>query len=243
MYEEGTLQSYIGHSVNLNRRVKDHAKGQDKTTGVWIQERWEYIWVDIYVVPITSNLDGLTLSEFLCVLEQYLFYLYNPTINKVVVATPGVLQTPETLAKLRELNGSETYVYHKTSDGLTLVHVFPSQRSVGAMLGVSPKFLNRVNRFNNGYRDTLYFYNYKDPNLPINIIPLESLIDIFKAATETGSQQRWKAVIVTDMSTTPPTVTKYRSISDARAVLGGDKSVYVPNRTKLYRRRYKIEIK
>lgn len=39
--------------------------------------------VELYRVPVQSRYDGLSLREFLCVLEMYLFLVHNPSENRI----------------------------------------------------------------------------------------------------------------------------------------------------------------
>lgn len=83
---------YIGHSVHLGGRVKGHAAGRDPRTkpfiGAMVKEGL------VLLFPVTPHLPnitgGLTTVQFLCVLEQYLFFLHRPLVNGVIVASPGI---------------------------------------------------------------------------------------------------------------------------------------------------------
>jgi hypothetical protein len=48
--------------------------------------------VDLFILPLSNEiLSGLTESEFLCVLEQYLIFKYRPKINKLFIARRGII--------------------------------------------------------------------------------------------------------------------------------------------------------
>lgn len=241
LYIPDTDICYVGHSVHLGFRIKDHAKGHDKTTGIWAKEQTTNIWVQVYIVPKT-NLFGLQLKEFLCVLEQYLFYLERPTINKVLVATAGVLQSEETILKLRQDNGTETYAYHNTPEGLKLIHVFPSRGMIGPIFGYDRLWIKSLNRYGGQFRNTLLFSSTMLPDATINLLDIADIIAIHDDAILTKSRQLWKGVKVTDMKTTPVTVTLYPSVAAASKALSADKSVFKANRKTLYKKQYKIEL-
>lgn len=116
MFIPETSEAYVGHSVSLGKIVKDHAKAHDKTTGSWVLKNKDKMFVRVYTVNDSLDLRGLSLKDFLCVLEQYLFYLEKPSINKVVVATTGVLQSDEAVASLRDKLGLKAYAYLKTDE-------------------------------------------------------------------------------------------------------------------------------
>ena len=48
--------------------------------------------VDLFILPPLNEIPlGLTDSEFLCVLEQYLIFKYRPQINKLFIAKSGII--------------------------------------------------------------------------------------------------------------------------------------------------------
>jgi hypothetical protein len=77
----------------MGDRVKDHAAGRDPRTSQFVKGMEDRGLVQLFMVTpaIIADLpQGLTLVQFLCVLEQYLFFLCCPEVNGVYVATPGV---------------------------------------------------------------------------------------------------------------------------------------------------------
>lgn len=128
--------SYIGQTIHLGNRVKDHAKGHNTSTSTFISLLGDKAKVDLYLIPKDLILNGLSLQQFLCVLEQYLFFKFIPTQNKTFVASAGVMQSPETIEKIRKNRGNEIYVYKKVGDDkLDLIHIFGSNSMVGPLLG------------------------------------------------------------------------------------------------------------
>lgn len=123
---------YIGHSTRLGKRVKEHAKGLEINTSTFLNKLGKDANVFLFLVTpeIRKKLEGLPLLEFLCVLEQYLFMLYFPAINRSRVATAGVLQSPQAVAKLREATGNKLYIYQGTKSNLSiplvLRYIYPS---------------------------------------------------------------------------------------------------------------------
>lgn len=125
---------YIGHSTRLGKRVKEHAKGLAGrvTTSTFLKNLGQDACAYLFIVTpeIIEKLEGLPLREFLCVLEQYMFMHYFPAINRSRVATAGVLQYPQAVAKLREASGNKLYVYQgkKSNPSVPLVlrYIYPS---------------------------------------------------------------------------------------------------------------------
>ena len=75
--------------------------------------------VYLYIIrpELNMKLKTLTLQEFLCVLEQYLFFIHYPNINAVYVANPGVLQSPSVILEIRKQLGKPVYIYRKIAQG------------------------------------------------------------------------------------------------------------------------------
>jgi hypothetical protein len=91
-------------------------------------------------------------------LEQYLIIKLRPTLNKKLIATPGIMWSPSAIQKHREKLAFPVYIYIKEEDGkLTLIQIFPSGRSVGKNLGMSQGFYKSVKIRSKGwYKDKLY---------------------------------------------------------------------------------------
>lgn len=119
---------YIGQSMRLGKRVKEHAKGKENNTAFFLTDLGKEAGVFLFVVTpeVIGQLNGLSLLEFLCVLEQYLFMHYFPAVNRSLVATAGVLQSPKAVAKLREATGDSIYIYtgQKQNPSVPLVHIY-----------------------------------------------------------------------------------------------------------------------
>ena len=97
VFDSVTGRSYVGQSLHIGARVSDHANHRDRTkTPIydWMSElNYESRGlVEVYRVPIQNNYDGLTLREFLCVMEMYLFLVHKPSENRVLVSTPGKMK-------------------------------------------------------------------------------------------------------------------------------------------------------
>lgn len=130
---------YIGHSVHMGGRVKGHAAGRDQRTMQFIRDMVDDGLVLLFpITPHLSSITGdLTVVQFLCVLEQYLFFLYRPLVNGVMVASPGISLSPEAILMHQKLLGTMVYVYQLIAEGmiLQLVHVFNSSGSASTSLG------------------------------------------------------------------------------------------------------------
>jgi hypothetical protein len=77
----------------MGDRVKDHAAERDPRTSLFVSTMLGKGIVSLFILTpdmIAGMPVGLTTVQFLCVLEQYLFFLHRPLVNGVFVATPGV---------------------------------------------------------------------------------------------------------------------------------------------------------
>jgi hypothetical protein len=72
---------YVGQSIHLSNRFKRHAKDQEISTSDFIKSLDDNGLVDLFIIPKTINLYGLKINQFLCVLEQFLFFIYEPNFN------------------------------------------------------------------------------------------------------------------------------------------------------------------
>lgn len=117
---------YIGHSIRLGKRVKEHAKGLEPSTHTFLTGLGDNAAVFLFMVTkdTVSQLHGLPLKEFICVLEQYLFMHYFPSVNRSLVATAGVMHSPQAILKTREINGQQIYIYEgkKGDSNVPLIH-------------------------------------------------------------------------------------------------------------------------
>lgn len=137
IFGPNTDSSYIGQSIHLGGRVKGHAKGHNAGTKDFVNGLGTTGLVQLFLVPTNANLEGLTLSQFLCVLEQYLFITFRPTVNKSLVATPGYAVSEESILEQRLAKGHPVFVYliNKVDGTLSLLFKFESSSMVGGALG------------------------------------------------------------------------------------------------------------
>ncbi len=150
--------SYIGQAVHLGKRVKDHLDAKSLMSS-WIGSMSGDCLVTLYLVPREGIL-GLSLNQSICLMEQYLFFTIKPTMNKTLVARPGVMHTACSNKKHAEKMNKAVYVYTRdedNSENLELVHTFPSGRGMTRALGLGKSFTTSVIARGGWFRDTLYF--------------------------------------------------------------------------------------
>ncbi len=87
------IESYIGQTNHLGHRVKQHAKGVDINTKSFISScKGKGVVVDLFIVDKDLQIPGnLTIKQFITILEQYLIIKLKPTLNKKLLATPGIM--------------------------------------------------------------------------------------------------------------------------------------------------------
>lgn len=105
------LGTYVGHSIHLGKRVKDHAKGLQASTGKLVEVAKSNAIVRVYIPDPFLVPSHLSMSQFLLILEQYLFFLLKPTINKAFVASPGYSSPDMNHTKHIEKVGKPLHVY------------------------------------------------------------------------------------------------------------------------------------
>lgn len=125
--------------------MKQHAKGHNPSTKAFIQSLGTTGMVTLYFVPESLALHGnINRSEFLTVLEQYLFYVKAPTVNSMLVAQPGYNKTKEQILAHQKAVGKPRYVYANINEQITLIQVLPSLGILGPMIGLDPRHFNKI---------------------------------------------------------------------------------------------------
>lgn len=104
---------------------------------------------------------GISLQLFLQVLEQYLFFTYKPTTNKVLVASnQEFYKNPKVANKVVELVGKPMWIYKKENDGtFTLLSKVISHR-FGNIIGHTHRWATKVIKGSGVYRDLLYLKEF-----------------------------------------------------------------------------------
>lgn len=125
--------------------MKQHAKGQNPSTKAFIRSLGTTGMVTLYFVPKSLTLHGnISRTEFLTVLEQYLFYIKAPTENGMLVAQPGYNKTKEQILAHQKAVGKPRYVYANIEGQITLIQVLPSLGMLGPMIGLDPRHFNKI---------------------------------------------------------------------------------------------------
>ena len=243
---------YIGQTKHLGSRIKYHAKGYNKSTREFCSGFKNRIKVDLFILPDKQKISGLSLNEFLCVLEQYLIFKYRPELNKLYIARPGLVWTKDVIAKHRDKVGKKVYIYIKSEerkDSLEYIYTCDSGSYGSILLGKERSWIKNIIARNKGwYRDILYFSLFSLNELKVennlyNIINNLKDKDKVKLYIENRlsliSNRKGKKVKITD--TIKNEIQIYRSKREAARNLKADPSSMY-NRDKLFRGIYKIEI-
>lgn len=239
---------YVGHSIRLGKRVKEHAKGLDKTTSAFLESLGKDAHVYLFIITddIKSKLNGLPLKEFICVLEQYLFMRYFPSVNRSKVATAGVLHSPQALAKLREVNGEPVFIYEGNKNNplvpLILRYIYPSAGFASTdLLGYERLGVRSIIRRGGWFRDRLFFSKSIVPNTMSDILLLEDLKSlVIDLQTIPTYGKPPVAVKVLDILTGTENVfpTKVARVKFLKC----DRETVQKGRTNLYKKRYQITV-
>lgn len=198
--------------------------------------------VDLFIVDKNMQIPGgLTLKQFITLLEQYLIIKLKPTKNNKLLATAGIMWSPEVINKFLEKFSLPVYAYHKQDNGkLVMIQNFPSTRAVGISLELSKSFYSNLKRRTGGwYKDKIYFSDIKLDNTESNIL---SLLELKKLISEVILGRTGLGVSVTDETTGNKTI--YVSMGAVTRDIGIDpKGIHEKSRTgKLYKRRYRFEL-
>lgn len=224
IFDNSTGRSYIGHTVHLGKRVREHTNGSLPVTSLkeWVSEMRQNDsgLVTLYRVPVQDSYDGLTPVEFLCLLEMYLFLVHKPTENRTLVATPGVMQSPEANIKHAAKMNKILYVYKKEEDGeLTYLYTSPSVRGFCRDLGVGKSFVSAVmSRTDGWFRDTILF-TFEDL-LPGDVptMTIEQLKELHSNLTTTEAFKSRPQIVVTNTETGE--VMRFPTMAKMRAAIG-----------------------
>lgn len=247
--DDNMSNSYVGQSVHTGNRVKDHANGKDPRTAKFVESMQGNGEVLLFLLSpeVLSKLpEGLTLTQFLCVLEQYLFFKYRPCINAAFVAKPGIPWTEQATAQHRAATGEPVYIYRSIESDqaseLELVYTADSMGHVSELFGYERTWLKNVMKRGGWYRQSVFFSKVPlDETLDCHM----SQEDLCKYVAELKSlPQRTggnMAVCVLDI-TTQVTVT-YRSKNEAARAMDCDVGVFKNNRKNLFRGKYLITVK
>ena len=163
IYKDSDLPNIccIGQAKHLGLRVKQHAKGNNKNISKFCADLDDKGKVDLYILPGLENIpSGLSITELLCVLEQYLIFKYRPEINRLYIAKPGIIWTKEVIAKHREKVGKKIYMYLKSikDSKLELIYIFDSASQGSLIIGKERNWIKNILVRNKGwYKNTIYF--------------------------------------------------------------------------------------
>jgi len=135
-------------------RIKYHTKGQNKNTQEFCNSLGNLGKVDLFILPPLIEIPlGLTEAEFLCVLEQYLFFKYRPIINKLVLARLGIIWSKDVIMKHRRKVGKKIYIYVKSANlknNLELIYIFDSASYASQLLGYERSWIKNILYRNKG---------------------------------------------------------------------------------------------
>lgn len=234
-----TMECYVGQSMHLGNRIKSHTKGVDSTTGKFIETIKDNGKLELCIVSDDLIPQDLTKNQFITLLEQYLILKLKPTVNKKLLAKPGIVWTPEIIKKHRDKLSKTVYAYLKEKDEMILVQVFPSTRSVGLSVGKGKSFFSNLITRTDGWHKDLFFTNAELEGAEQRLMTLQE----FTLTVEKGSGKRTGTCIrVTDVTTGE--VTDYISMRAVTRVVGIDtKGVREKlESSKLYKNRFKFEM-
>jgi len=237
------IESYIGQTNHLGNRVKQHAKGVDLNTKFFISScKGKGVVVDLFIVDKDLQIPGnLTIKQFITILEQYLIIKLKPTLNKKLLATPGIMWSPEIINKFLKKMSHPVYAYRKEDNGkLVLIQIFQGSRAVGTSLGFTKSFfINLKSRKGGWYKDKVYFTDIKLDNTESNILTMLKFKELIN--TVNTGRMGFSCAVIDEMTGDKTIYISMRAITraigiDAKGIREKCKS------GKLYKRRYRFEL-
>ena len=215
------LRMYLdqGMLAILGNRVREHANHRFSTTSSYITSLYNEGKVTLYLVPSSYNLP-LDISTFLTILEQFIFFVLQPSVNISLVATPGLIPSNKERIISEELLKTwvKLYIYRYdiSDNSFELIHILPNTDSFCKIAGKSKLWARNIIREEEGwYRKELFLSNIPldtSKSCLINQEELTDLVNKLQQKTKGGKQ-----VMVINLQTNEKTI--YPSIrSCARAL-------------------------
>lgn len=177
--QDPTKDTYIGQSKSLAQRVREHANGSSNVQNL-IKDFGNKGIVTLFIIP-EEVLDTITISKelFITILEQYLFFYYKPTYNKMFVAGTNIVDSND--SKFSTTLWSKLYIYSKEGDTLTLIQIMHSTAAFSRLMSKTISWARGIVKKGGWIRDTLFISNTPVPNANINTLltltELKSIVD------------------------------------------------------------------
>lgn len=235
-----SMECYIGQSMHLGNRVKSHTKGGNtNTTGKFLDSIRDKGKLELCIVPDDLIPKGLTKNQFITLLEQYLILKLKPTVNKKLLAKPGIVWTPEVIKNHRDKLSTTVYVYKRENDDMILVQVFPTTRSVGLSLGKGKSFFSNLITRTDGWHKDLFFTNAELEGAEKKLMTIREFTKVVEKAS---AERAGTSIRVTDVTTGE--ITDYTSMKAVTRALGIDNKGIKEKveSSKLYKNRFKFEM-
>lgn len=235
-----SMECYIGQSLHLGNRVKSHTKGGNNNS------TWEFLnsirdggKLELCIVPDNLTPNDLTKHQFITLLEQYLIIKLKPTVNKKLLAKPGIVWTPEVIKKHSDKLSTAVYVYKKENEDMVLLQVFPTTRSVGLSLDKGKSFFSNLITRTDGWCKDLLFTNAELEGAEKRLMSIQ---DFIKIVEEASAERAGTYIRVTDVTTGK--ITEYVSMKAVTRAIGIDNKGIKDKvgNSKLYKNRFKFEI-
>lgn len=136
-----SLSGYVGQSIHLGRRVRDHANGHHIATTDFVALNKSSMKVTIFILNDKEKLTG-DIRLFITILEQYLFFVLRPTVNISLIANPGlVVPAGEFRVSSESMKAlwKPLYLYKVSTIDMsyTLIYTLPNTDSLSTLANTS----------------------------------------------------------------------------------------------------------
>lgn len=173
IYSDDNNKNYVGQSIFLSQRVHQHSGLHSKSTKKIIEEYNGQGKVKLF--PITKDVK-IPIPIFLIILEQYLFFILRPTVNKNIIASPGFITEPVE----NDIKNKEVFVYILYNNEYYYVFKSKSIVFLSKLFNKSETYISSVlrNLDGNCYQ-VFHFSTYEIKNTKANMITETQLKSIF----------------------------------------------------------------
>lgn len=230
------LGTYVGQSINLGKRVKDHAKGTQKSTKDLVKSdncKVLIYYIDIIILPPYINL-----KIFLSILEQYLFFIHKPTKNISIIASAGYSNLSTINQKHIDKVGKFVYVYWFFNNKYYFLHSYATISSISFAFNISRKWGTNIISRGGFFREQLYLSTTLINNsLPLSISEPQ-LIILFNWLTLQKSFKSINCNCIKVLNIQDNSMSFYINATDTAKALNCDITSIYPNRDKPLKKKY-----
>ena len=218
--------------------MKDHAKGVQNSTGKLVQAAGSNAMVRVYIPDPSLLPSHITMAQFVLILEQYLFFLLKPTINRAFVASPGYSNPDMGNTKHIEKVGKNLHIYWLNDNTYYHLSSLTSLSALSHLMNKGRKWAATIiDRF---YHHQLFLSKtILDNSLPLPVSEIQ-LVEFIQWLSLQPSITSPICVEVTNLIDN--TKSYYKSVADAAKHIGCNIDTITVSRTKPLKDKYLFKL-